>query len=374
MTYRLQTAEQRRQFEAFLAAVFALGDLSGITDALREMSPPAPYRIRMKAVYSTGPAERVFDALARDGLFQRVTPRGPGFTFDALKGTQIDSRVFFAVLPTGQPHVAVLVTVAEREEWHLLLRQVRKQYPDLVPIHLSQRELLESVTLLTRRVRNTYDLRVRELSAKETVRTSEGKHVKSVREWTDEDWDKAIAHVSQRRQIITKVAFSFHRRIGETIDVVPTALCKVSKSGEIEFTGRYDLIWSNVVAHVAEAGEKKLSFYAKRGLREREYQPAPLAVTYPQPVFNDLEEVRRLVSVLTKYPKSMHAVQHGNPYAYVQVADIYDGSSFDIWAVSPESITVVPKLKATEAAVARLIQYIFDHFREGTVENYGVKE
>src|SRR6185437_12973062 len=112
----------------------------------------------------------------------------------------------------------------------------------------------------------------------------------------------------------------------------------------------------------------KFQTYSRRGLKENNYIAAPLCIQYAEPVFDRVQEVRRLVQVLSHYPHSMHAVKHGNPYAFVQLSDVYDGSAFDIWALSPTRITVVPKLKATEAAVSRLIQFIFERFREGRVE------
>lgn len=89
-----------------------------------------------------------------------------------------------------------------------------------------------------------------------------------------------------------------------------------------------------------------------------------------QPVFEKLDTVQNFVHILSKYPNSMHAVVHGNPYAHVKLTDIFDGSSFDIWAISPSRIALMPGLKATEAAFERLVHYIFDKFREGQIANY----
>jgi hypothetical protein len=141
----------------------------------------------------------------------------------------------------------------------------------------------------------------------------------------------------------------------------------------MDLTGNFDLVWRFVVEHVAQVGQRKLSSYAKRGLRERRYDAAPLRITYSRPLFDKVETVRRLVRVLQAYPRSMHSVQHGNPYAYVQVSDSFDGSSFDVWALSPNAISIVPRLKATEAAIARLIQWIFEEFQEGSVDANAVK-
>jgi hypothetical protein len=370
---RLATDTAREQLLAFVSAIFALPTAEEIADQLREFVPPSPFRVRMKVVYSPLSVLDAVGAMATAGLVQRLRKHGPGFLFQAVQGSKIDTPVYFAVLPTKQPHVSVLVTVAERVEWQILVRAIRKEYPVLVPIYLSQGELLTGIVALGKRIRGTYELRVRELSLTETLSAPEGKKNKTVHEWTSEDLQRSMESIADRRQVIQNISVAFHRQVSDKINVVPSAVCKVTKRGEIEFTGRYDVIWTTIVDHVAEVGAAKLAFYAKRGLRETDFQPRPLAITYAAPVFSDTAEVRRLVDVLKKYPKSMHAVTHGNPYAFVQVADAYDGSSFDVWAVSPESITVIPRLKATEAAVDRLIHYLFDEFREGRVDNYVVE-
>ena len=87
-------------------------------------------------------------------------------------------------------------------------------------------------------------------------------------------------------------------------------------------------------------------------------------------IFDDIEHVRKLVSVLTDYKHSMHAVIHGNPYAHVRLTDLCDGSSFDVWAVPPQCVALVPGLKASEAAFERLVHFIFDAFREGKIVTY----
>jgi hypothetical protein len=67
----------------------------------------------------------------------------------------------------------------------------------------------------------------------------------------------------------------------------------------------------------------------------------------------------------------MRAVMHGNPHAHVHMTDLFDGSSFDVWAVSPQRVVLIPGLKASEAAFERFIHYIFDVFREGQIATYG---
>jgi hypothetical protein len=66
----------------------------------------------------------------------------------------------------------------------------------------------------------------------------------------------------------------------------------------------------------------------------------------------------------------MYAIAHGNPYAHVVLTDLCDGSSFDVWALPPDKVSIVPGLKASEAAFERIVDYIFRSFREGELVNY----
>ena len=203
------------------------------------------------------------------------------------------------------------------------------------------------------------------------LQTKAGKRYKSIREWTDEELEEALLNIQDRQQIITSIDVDFFHKIGAYRHVRPRASCKIRKDGEIEVSGSFSLAIKAVATHVAEVGDKKLTFLSKRGLRESEYKPHPLAINFTHAVFDDVRAVRNLVEVLAKYPHSMHAVEHGNPYAHVKITDVFDGSSFDIWAFPPQRIALIPGLKASEAAFERMVHYIFDKFREGQLEEYG---
>ena len=150
MAYRPYSTGSRTRFLEYVAAIFARPSAAEIVEHLRELTPLTPYRVRMKVLYSDAGVLTEFDDLARIGSVSRLDERGPGFALQVGHGEGA-SLIHFAVLPTPQPHVAVVVSVAEREEWHLLLRLIRRAYPALVPIYLSQRELLHGRRLLLQR-------------------------------------------------------------------------------------------------------------------------------------------------------------------------------------------------------------------------------
>jgi hypothetical protein len=241
---------------------------------------------------------------------------------------------------------------------------VRWQYPEFVPIYLTQRELLDSVGEY-RDSATGFDARVRQYLAVE--RLANGRLRRTIREWTDEDLQSAVTQISERNQRIQWLSLAFYRRIGRDSAPAPSLDAKIARDGRIEISGQFRLAKETVVRRVAEIGAAKLRFYSGRGMRQHQYVPAPLTIDFRRDLFADAAELRRLLGVIKTLPNSMYSVQHGNPYLHVRLFDGFDGSGFDVWAVTANAITLVPRLQCTEAAVGRLIGHVFENFREGDV-------
>src|SRR5687768_4044302 len=202
--------------------MFSLDTPEELLAHIREISPPENYRVRIKVLYATQSVHAEMTVLARAGVIRKLGDESTsGFQFkaDIVGGGR--ETVFFAIVPTLEANASALVTVARREPWLALLREIKRQYPTLVPILLSQKELLQSVSTLQSKALSVYDLRVRELSTRESFASPEGTRIKSVREWTYEEWARALEVVSERRRIVISIGLDFHRRIGNHIDTVP---------------------------------------------------------------------------------------------------------------------------------------------------------
>ena len=371
MPSAITNQKQDRDFRAFVEELFRRLEKQGEPARLLDLEVPRPYQIRVKVVYSpSSPAFQLSQIAKRDA---RLRPLGDGNSTYIFKPTaQRDIAIPFVVLSfidvgLGQ-RVAAIVSVCKRDSWIYLRRLLKAHYPGLVSIRLSQVELIDAA----RRLRHDtgHDIKVRAFSAKERIASTSIHHRRSVREWTYEQLDDVLELIQERRQVVTSMEFEFYPKIGELKHVLPRATCKILKHGEIEVSGSFRLVLESAVTHVARVGERKLGFYSDRGMRQAHYEPRPLAIDYSGPLFEDLRNVRLLVSILAKYPHSMRAVHHGNPYARVAVTDLLDSSAFEIWAVPPSRLTLIPGLKASEAAFERLVHYIFDAFREGRIANY----
>ena len=373
---RVKTPQEEREFEAYVEALFRLDSPTKVYQELNKLGVPAPYRLRIKVLYSKISVRDVIEGLVKNGQIEHIREKSRTYIFKTTVGRLRSRKVqvpFFveAFEQSGlSENVQSIISICRTDSWKALSRLTRNTYPRLVPILLSQSELIGSAKSL--RKITGHNVKVRALSAKEpfNVNGKKGDYQKSVRVWTDEDLDRVILSVQDRRQAITSIDMEFFQIIGDQAHVLPSAICKIRKNGEIEVTGSFKIAFDAVATEIAKIGEKKLRFFSGRGLRFSNFKPRPLAVNFKQPVFEKLDQVRNFVDILSKYPHSMRAVLHGNPYAHVKLTDILDGSSFDVWAISPSRIAMMPGLKASEAAFERFVHYIFEKFREGSISNY----
>jgi len=368
MASAIRTAREERDFQSYVDALLSTGDSDQVLEALLDLEVPTPYRARAKVLYAPNSPAAVFRKLEAKGRIRSLSRSADSYAYATTVGRKapIQVHVPFVVasLRGGEDisrRVQVAIAICTSQQWQALRRLIKANYPKLVPILLSQTELINSAKQL--RQVSGHEVRVRGSSAREGPR-------KSVRQWTYEQLDEALRSIKERRQTLTWLEVEFFPRLGQHSHVIPKATCKIRKSGEIEVAGSLRLAFEAIVKEVARVGERKLRHFSQRGLREADYQPRPLAINFSQPIFEDLDTVRGLVGLLAKYPHSMHAVEHGNPYAHVKVTDLHDFSAFEVWAIPPRRIALLPGLKASEAAFERLVHFIFDGFREGQVGDY----
>jgi hypothetical protein len=366
ITERLKGAKELAEYGAFLRALFSAPSEAEFKRRLTDFDAPPPFRVRLKAIFSRKP---LIDLVTVSRADIDIEPLAPPFSFlityhPPRKGSPVTAVA--AILSTPEPNVSVLAAVCTRNGWRAVEALSRAHYPQAVPIFLSQREFLTTILAL-QRASMDWDFRVRGASSREY---EAGMPIRSVREWGNEQLEQAREHIEERRQVIRSVMIAFLRRVGDRVDFFPSATCTATKTSEFHLSGRFALAWDLLVLRVASLGQQKLSNFSNRGMRERNFTSAPLAIQFRTAAFEDIARVRELAAALREYPHSMHATQHGNPYMHVRVTDNIDGSSFDVWAVTPNSIALIPGLKASEAAVSRLVNYISETFMEGEIVEY----
>jgi hypothetical protein len=188
----------------------------------------------------------------------------------------------------------------------------------------------------------------------------------SHRQWAPMTLHQAYADLAERQAWARTVDF----RLGWDD---PGASCRevsgsISRESVIVARSGVPVVWQHLVVPSAEVALTERQFFQDRA-RGRSYErPArPFAVRYGSPVFVDPEANHALTQALRDMPDSSLSVYHGNPYLHASLVDHLDGSSFTIWVVDANEITIVPGARASTSSVERLVGHIVDQFREGEV-------
>jgi len=364
-----------KEFKAFITEIYKLNSHKEILDNIINLKLPKSYKFRLKVLYSKVELYNVFDYLTSKEIIKKLSEKSFSYNYETISG-RIDKKLVsipfylqsLSEYEIGE-NIQLLISICKSGEWNILKRLIKNNYPKIVPVLLSQSELIKSIKRL--REFSGHSVKVKSLSVKESLNGNNGQKIKSIREWTDEDLDDVLNSVLDRRQLINSIDIEYFPEIKGKSYSIPKATCKIRKSGEIEVSGNLHIPLKSVVLELAKVGQDNLRFYSGRGLRESSYKPKPFSINFNKPIFEEIQVVRTFVETIKRYPHSMHSVQHGNPYAHIKLTDIYDFSSYEVWAIPPSHIAILPGLKTTEAAFERIVHYIFDKFREGKVENYG---
>lgn len=286
---------------------------------------------------------------------------------------KIEVDGFIAIVPSKYKGIFRLLCVSDSLFWNRLgIKFIQRSYPLLVPIFFRQPELRQVLLTFEKSISQRFNLAVTELAMKEKRmserKKSNGKNVfDSERRWTDSSIQKIFDEAEERRQWFKSIRLELFPKNG----IQTVATIRVTKYGLVAQDHLYDLSANYLFENLEQIGYSRTELFARRGIKERDYSPAkPVSINYPVDIFHEKLNVRKLTTVLKAYPNSSKAVYHGNPYLHMSLADFIDGSSFEIWVLSPRRIIIVPQAKASVPSFEKLVSHIFDHFKEGQAAEY----
>ena len=165
------------------------------------------------------------------------------------------------------------------------------------------------------------------------------------------------------------------RRIGRVQmrlvqDGVPSMECQISRRCRLQFRLSMRPFCTSALPYMAGLASGKTGFYSGRSRKENGGRFRAIAITLDDGAFGDMRENERFVRTVRSMPDTMGSTYRRAPHVHMSLVDCVDGSSFDVWATPVDRITIVPQLRATPAAVARLVSHIFERFGEGRVEEH----
>ncbi len=308
-------------------------------------------------------------------FIRRVQTEAPVFQIRTPKKQKHSITGVFAILPGTRSDFHRLVTVSYTPFWALGIRRlVRYLYPDAMPVFFKQNEIRDSLLALEHSLASNRRIRITEVTMKRK-KSNDGsvdyRQFETDRLWTELSVDEIFSQAQERNQWFTGIRFKIESKSNSSKGYTAVASARIYKTGEISYDLLHSEMSSVVLPVLEEYAAKRLELLKGRGIRERNYSPGlPIEISYSLDVFENVSEIHRFGDVISKYPNSTKAVYHANPYYHASVADFLDGSSFEVWILSPKRIIIVPQAKSSEQAFQRLIAYIFTEYREGSINEY----
>jgi hypothetical protein len=268
-------------------------------------------------------------------------------------------------------HISYAISVCSRTVWERsIMRLARVLYPALIPVYFSQGEMLD----LLERAKTLFPnarLRISGHTRKKRLKSGTRRKYESSSTKTERPLEVVFKEAQEQNFWFQSVNFDYlgeSREVEEHNNSLPSAT--ISKYGAFFCTSDFDRFRYSILQEMAQIGERKVDFFSNRSRRFVErYQARPISITFEGPVFSSGEDNKHFIGLLRKMPGASCSVLHGNPYVHLFVKDRLDDSGAELWVLKEDEVLLIPQLKASEAALKRMVNYIFEEWREGRIDN-----
>ena len=204
------------------------------------------------------------------------------------------------------------------------------------------------------------------ISKKRINESSRGKKIASTIEWSDIPYDQAFRKIydenSWLRSISLKVSI---RNEGEYLESEGT----INRDGAVSCKTNFMFFYHAIISEILSLATEENKVLEKRSRRKDDFRVRPLAIVFDSNVFADKKENGRLIDALRQLPKASLSVYHGNPYIKANLIDNKDGSYYQLWVLSEDSIIISPQMKASPASLKRICNHIGEKFLEGEIKD-----
>jgi hypothetical protein len=282
---------------------------------------------------------------------------------------RLAGTVFFC--STAHKTINYIITVCSGAVWHRsVLRLVKALYPKLVPVFLTQGELFGLLNE-TKASMPDADFRIIGHSRRQSLRIGRRRKYESSRTRTDKTLEAVFSESEEQNYWFSSVSFEFEKTKGENRStVVPLVSATLSKYGYFFCSSHFDHFLYVTLTKLADIAERKMKFFSNRSRRDiHAFKTRPISITFESPQFGSQKESNSFVEVMQRMTGTSCSVLHNNPYVHLSVVDSADGSAADVWVLKNDEILLVPQIKATAAALKRVVNYIFEEWREGSVSS-----
>jgi len=293
------------------------------------------------------------------------------YTFRQAGEEHSRSGRFFVLQHAEYPKVFVALTLEPGGFFdQALMPFLAGTYPQVLLTFITHKRLKRLIEEF--KARGSYrDLTI--TKASQRLRWQEGSHLEHampVVSWPQMSLDQAFDWVHQNNGWFQSIQF----KVKESSRIL--AMISVTRQGIVRTDGLLSWAYKGFTLPVCKTIHENVTLFSRRArLAHPDLSSSPLVVEFDPNQFSEVEESRRLIQSMRNLRSASISVLHGNPYVHLSILDYDDGSAFDLWVLDECRIILVPQLKASVAAIKRLINHIFDDYAEGSLSSYqGVAE
>ncbi len=292
------------------------------------------------------PAERLARVAA--GAVSAFAWAGP---IGVLRVGNDEDAYVVSVWPTseeGVHHLVGTVPVTD-ERWRRVERWLTNSAPRLVPFVLNQADLEGIGAALAEHGRvevSRLTARVLRDGSSYTRGWAEGR--RSPRP----TYSQALAEVEDFASVRTLTV-----RVGDTL-----SLHLRRQAGATFYGGGFGVFEDVVLTALVAAAARRKALLSGRERQIRVRMENAIAVQMPTGIFSEAESVSDLLEALSEQRGVGIAVLHRNPYLHVAVTDYLDGSNFDAFVTSNDSVLIYPGYRSSAGALTRLTEHLAERF------------
>lgn len=142
----------------------------------------------------------------------------------------------------------------------------------------------------------------------------------------------------------------------------------LNRDGKLSFHGgSKEFFVKQFVEAVARKVKARTDLLNHRARSEKTGEVKPLRISFDVALFDQTENVRAFLNMLSGIRHSEFTLFHRNPYLHLSFFDFFDASEFDVVVDAANSVVIIPQFQSSLSSLFRLCQKIFEKFEEGTV-------
>lgn len=259
-------------------------------------------------------------------------------------------------------YTKLAITLDDGEFFHKDLKPYFKSlYPDVIYTFIKSKKL--KLLIDEFKLKNDLtDIKIRRAS--HILRFANNSAMSAVT-WPKVTLEEAFNWVNENNGWFKSLQFDARRNLNTLANIY------IDRTGLVRTNGVFEIVVQSFILPTCEIIENNYKQFSGRDRRTSEEKEAkPLIIQYDDNLFENIEENKTFIQLLSKMENSSVSVIHGNPYIHLSIIDYFDGSSYDLWVLNPNEIILVPQMKGTVASIKRIVNHVFDTFAEGEIKEY----